>query len=472
MTTDDFDALVADAGEVDIGPDKRAIEETLLVGLVEPAVAARISQATRPGDFYFDLHRRFADVVFPMIGEGRHVDAVTFRAEAGDQVDDKLLALAADIFRKGQEDPPAVGRVLAYLDIFTQDARRRLAKELVARAGQALAKGDSTPDQVAGEVFRAVADLDASRRLSGVGQTEGEELDAFFGELEARQSAGKDFVGLDTGFTHLNRVANGLTAGLFILGAAPSTGKTTLAKQIADQVVANHPDAACLFVSLEQSKEELRIKTLSRLSGIENRDLQRGRLDPADPDNAWAKVVTAKDDFAVFADRLQVLEGDRATTVDRIRLAALQLRQKTQAGRLLVVVDYLQIVPTDDPVTDARQRVNFVTSELRRLGRDLDASVLAIASVNRKSYGQGGKIDAFKESGDIEFSADIAAILVEDSNNPTKGNANYRGAARNWKRVHLDVVKNRNGERARIELDFYPEVSYFREAGKGTLPED
>ena len=329
---------------------------------------------------------------------------------------------------------------------------------------------DSTPDQVAGEVFRAVADLDASRRLSGVGQTEGEELDAFFGELEARQSAGKDFVGLDTGFTHLNRVINGLTAGLFILGAAPSTGKTTLAKQIADQVVANHPDAACLFVSLEQSKEELRIKTLSRLSGIENRDLQRGRLDPSDPDNAWAKVVTAKDDFALFADRLQVLEGDRATTVDRIRLAVLQLRQKTQAGRLLVVVDYLQIVPTDDPVADTRQRVNFVTSELRRLGRDLDASVLAIASINRAGY-KAGKIDSFKESGDIEFSADIAAILAEDPNK-TKGTANFRGVGRDWKRVFLDIVKNRNGERARIELDFYPEVSHFKEAGKGTLPED
>lgn len=468
----DFDDILADAEEVETEPDGRAIEETLLVGLLDPTLAPRILEATRPDDFHFDRHRQFATFVFPMAGEGRHVDRVTLR-DAAKFVDDQetvdqLLNFADAVIAKASDDPPAPGQVLAYLDIFAANAKQRMAKEMVTQVGAKLGEMEISPESAAGEVLRIVADLEATRRLSGAGKTEGEELDAYFADLEAHQSRENDFQGLDTGFNHLNRVINGLTPGLIVLGASPSTGKTTFAKQIADKVVEKHGDAACLFVSLEQSKEELRVKTLSRLSGVENRDIQRGRLDPQS--EGWKKIIEAKEEFKAWAGRMQVLEGDRLTTVDRIRLAALQLRQKTQAARLLIMVDYLQIVPTEESYHDIRQKVNFVTSELRRIGRDLDAPVLAIASVNRASYGnKGGAMDAYKESGDIEFSADVALVMTEDKD--SKGDQNYLGSMRNWKKINLDVVKNRNGERARIELRFFPEVSVFTEVGKTGLPE-
>lgn len=470
--SDAFDDVVFDAEEVETGPDVRTIEETVLVGLLDPTVAVRILEESRPGDFYFDLHRQFAKLAYPMVGEGRHLDRVTFRAAAGEDGDDKLLALADAVIAKASDAPPSPGQVLAYLDLFAADAKRRLAMAMINEVADKLRKSDVAPEAAAGEVLRIVADLEATRRLSGAAKTEGEELDAYFADLEARQSVDNDFQGLDTGFGHLNRVINGLTAGLLVLGASPSTGKTTLAKQIADTVLEKHPDAACLFVSLEQSKEELRVKTLSRLSGVENRDIQRGRLDTMTFASAWTKVVEAKDAFAQWAGRLQVLEGDRMTTVDRIRLAALQLRQKTHADRLFIVVDYLQIIPTDASFADIRQKVGFVASELRRIGRDLDAPVLAVASVNRASYGsKGGAMNAYKESGDIEFTGDVAMVMVEDKE-AAKGEENYLGVMRKWKTVYLDIVKNRNGEKARVEFRFFPEVSRFKEVAKSSLPEE
>jgi replicative DNA helicase len=487
MTLDTFDDLVVEAEEIETRPDSRAIEETLLVGLLDQGLAVHILEKTTATDYEFDRHRELAAVLYPMASEGRHIDEVTFRAalaaakgetlvdnglSSSDPENDVRLLyyLARDVMNKAASEPPARGQVLAYLDIFADRADRRQAKYMVEKAAQLLDTGKKTPQATAGEVLKIVSDLEATQRLAGVAKTEGEELEAFFAALEARQKVGNDFQGLDTGLMHLNRVINGLTAGLFILGAMPSVGKTTFAKQIADVVVEKHADAACLFVSLEQSKEELRIKTLSRLSGIENRDMQRGRLDTKEA--AWSKVVEAKEAFALFAGRLQVLEGDRTTTPDRIRLAALQLRQKTQAGRLLIVVDYLQIVPTDKEFNDPRQKVDFVVSELRRIARDLDCPVLAIASINRASYGkEGGTLNSYKESGAVEYSADVAFVMVEDKD---KGNGeeNYLGVIRPWKKVLLDVVKNRNGEKARIELAFFPSVSRFREVSKGSLPEE
>ena len=71
----------------------------------------------------------------------------------------------------------------------------------------------------------------------------------------------------------------------------------------------------------------------------------------------------------------------------------------------------------------------------------------------------------------MEFSADVALVMVEDKDKK-KGDENYLGVMRNYRRVFLDVVKNRNGEKARIELLFFPAVSRFREAGNSALPDD
>ena len=80
-------------------------------------------------------------------------------------------------------------------------------------------------------------------------------------------------------------------------------------------------------------------------------------------------------------------------------------------------------------------------------------------------------MDSYKESGGVEYSADVAFVMVEDKDK-AKGEENYNGVMRPWKKVLLDVVKNRNGEKARIELHFFPSVSRYQEMGKGSLPEE
>lgn len=478
--TEEFDTLVAEAEEPAINTDAREIEETLLLGLFTgPQMVARIIGQTRPTDFYFDLHRSFAGHIYPALAMGQHVDLITLRAdlEAKEEEEaERILDFAAKVITQAHAAPPQAGKVEAYLGIFVGQAQRRAAHILIEKAGASLSKGKLSPEGAAAEAFRAIADLEASERITGATQTEGEDLEVFFADIEARQNPSNVYQGLNSGFTHMNNLLNGLMSGLFIVGAAPSTGKTTLLKQIADQVVEKNQDAACLFISLEQSKEELRIKTLSRLSGVENRDIMRGRLNPGDPDNAWAKVREAKVAFAKCADRMVILEGNRNTTPDRIRLAAIQLRQKTQAARLLIVIDYLQIVPVEGRFTDNRQKVDFVVSELRRIARDLQAPVLAISAIGRAAYdGTQGTMDAYKESGGIEFGADVAGVMIEDKkkeNSDRTGTDRYLYTTRNYKKVFLDIVKNRNGERGRIELKFFPAVSAFVEGNKQSLPEE
>lgn len=475
IPADDFDRLVVEAIEPD-RPDPRAIEETLLVGLfVSPQTAAAILADTRPADYYFDRHRRFASLVYPDLAEGRHVDLITLKTKLPEEADPAkakeravLLDFAAQVFDRARDAPPTEGQVAAYLAIFAETARLRLAKSLIKHAGDALEAGELSPAGAAAKVFEVVADLEASRRLVGAFKSEGDDWPVYLAALEAAQVGG-DYQGLNTGFDHLNNVANGLSEGLFVLGAAPSTGKTTFVKQLADQVALLNPDAACLFVSFEQSREELRVKTLARLSGVENRDILRGRLNTTSP--AWKRILRAAETYQQAADRIFVLEGDRMTTVDRIRLAGLQVKRATGAGRLAIFVDYLQIVPTEQEYRETRTRVDAIVSDLRRLARDLGAAVVAVSAVGRTSYDRPD-ISAYKESGGVEYAADLGGVMVADRK--TKGETALDGVWRHWHRVHLDIVKNRNGERSRIDFDFFPEVSRFVECPGGpvALPDD
>ena len=250
------------------------------------------------------------------------------------------------------------------------------------------------------------------------------------------------------------------------MGAAPSTGKTTFAKQLTDQVAALNPDAVCLFVSYEQSREELRVKTLSRLSGVENRDILRGRLNPQEA--AWMKVRKVAEEYRESAaGRVFILEGDKATTVDRVRLAGLQVKARREpAGCSLRSITFRLYRPkkntatpgtglTPSSLTCAAWRANWGprSSPCHRSGERHTTT-----PVCRPSRSRAGSSMPPIWAG--SWSPTVS----------TKGaTALEGGVRRDWYRVCLDIVKNRNGERSRIPFDFYPAVSRFIEDPGGPV---
>ena len=105
-------------------------------------------------------------------------------------------------------------------------------------------------------------------------RSEGTELDAILDELQREQQV-KEISGEDSGFANLNRALDGVLPGLYLLIGPPGVGKTCFAKQLLDQV-AERNRAPTIFFSFAESKKELRIRTLARLSGLDNREIRRG----------------------------------------------------------------------------------------------------------------------------------------------------------------------------------------------------
>ena len=209
-----------------------------------------------------------------------------------------------------------------------------------------------------------------------------------------------------------------------------------------------------LFFSYEQSPYDLWVKSIARLSKIagspvKNEDIKEGKQ--------AAKVEEAAKAYKRFAKWIKVIEGDRQHTVKRIRLLAQREKMKT-AKPPVIVIDYLQILPVDDPAQDKRVAVDLIVSDLRRIARDIGSPIIVISSVSRAMY-KDVKLSSFKESGGIEYGTDIAAILSVE-------NEAKEGADRT---VALNIIKNRNGRRGKVGMTYDMTHDYFEEVDQGFL---
>ncbi len=308
--------------------------------------------------------------------------------------------------------------------------------------------------------------------------SEAEELPRFIEKLMSRQKKG-DCFGLDTGFPKLNKVTHGLNQGIYVIGGMPGCGKTTLAWQIAFQVAQNNKEALVLFFSLDQGVEDLRIRLLSRLTGIESESFYNGKLH--EDGQARETLKLAVEEHKVATERLCLLgpeldmhrgaprsdngvhkyDGELLEDLPKGTYGPPSLpawlyteiekgREQTGTKDTLVVVDYVQKMYPLRKYGGDYERINIAMDELRKLSERIHGPVLVVSEINRENYRNPG-MDAFKNSGRIEYAADVACVLKRN------------GSKEKPREMELDVLKNRMGGTEVIPFDFSPKLAKFVE---------
>lgn len=317
---------------------------------------------------------------------------------------------------------------------------------------------------------RLIAELPESMKAFAA-PSAAEMVESFF---EERQKYASTAV-MVTGFAALDKLLDGgLHPGLYVLGAISSLGKTSLALQIADHIAASGGDV--LFFSVEQSRSELLAKSLSRTSAqlgggnFAEAFTSRQLLSGSYPDTEIRRQLlhTTKSAYSQRAKGLYIQEGIADIGVSEIRAAARGHREHT--GRSpAVVVDYLQILKPADPRATDKQNTDRAVVELKRISRDFDIPVIAVSSFNRENYRAAVSMEAFKESGAVEYSSDVL-IGMQLHGAGTKDFDVNAEKAREPRRIELVMLKNRNGiPYAKIPLRYYAKFSLFQE-GRTALP--
>ena len=283
-----------------------------------------------------------------------------------------------------------------------------------------------------------------------------------------------------TGFANLDKEAGSIYAGLYVVGGISSVGKTTFISQLADQMAAAGEHV--LFFSMEQSRLEMVSKSLARRTAMLDvptalTSLQI-RTGQGQKSNNLAEAVRGFQRDT--ADRLSIIEGNFDSTVSYIK-DYVQQSMAQNSVKPVVIVDYLQVMRAEtDPETgrkptDTRQIVDYNVTQLKRMSRALEIPVIVVSSVNRSNYLTPIDFDSFKESGGIEYTADVVwglqlAVIHEDIFNgdpktKVKEKRERVAAAKEAmpRDIELVCLKNRYGKsRYAVQFTYYPQFDYYK----------
>lgn len=279
---------------------------------------------------------------------------------------------------------------------------------------------------------------------------------------------------IPTGFKKLDSVLDGgLYEGLYIVGAISSLGKTTIITQIADQIARAGTDV--LIFSLEMARAEIMAKSISRHTlqsvlatggDIRNAKTARGittgkrYIDYSQTERDL--INNAIMEYSQYAQNIYISEGVGDIGAEQIRQTVAQHILYT--GKTpVVIIDYLQILaPYSERATD-KQNTDKAVMELKRISRDYKTPVIGISSFNRANYKEAVTMEAFKESGAIEYSSDILIGLQLKGAGKKEFDAN-EAKRKDPREIELVILKNRNGRTGdSLSFNFYPLFNYFEE---------
>ena len=290
----------------------------------------------------------------------------------------------------------------------------------------------------------------------------------------------EDVKPIATGLPGLDDVlGGGLYEGLYGIGAVSSLGKTTLVLQIADHI-AQLEGKPVLYFALEMSWQEIMIKSIRRIT-YENsngddtlaqttRSLLRGRWKDRYNKKQYTNVMKSFAEYGDFHDRIEIHDGSekRPTVADIAKVVDSYVGRTGE--KPVVVVDYLQILkPMNEKATD-KASVTTSVNMLKKIATHYHVPVIAISSFNRSSYGNRVSMDAFKESGEIEYSSDVLIGLQFKGVGDNDFDENEAKEAE-IRQIDAVILKNRNGITGKtIELAYNPMFNKFLDINDTVKP--
>lgn len=280
--------------------------------------------------------------------------------------------------------------------------------------------------------------------------------------FEADMKNFQRYSGRKTGFANLDGECDkfrfqkiNLYPGLYVIGAVSSLGKSTFCLQMADQLAQRGEHV--LFFAFEQSRFELVSKSLARLAQPENGfyesiptaiEIREGRITP--------ELRGAMQKYKELAGHYAIIECDFMYDVSTI-IQTVEAYIKQFGVKPVVFVDYLQLVRSNNPkLTAAKDIVDDVIRDLKQLQKQNELIMFVVSSLNRQNYLTTIDFEAFKESGAIEYTADVViGLQLAVMGNPIFENSHtslnkkreiVKAAKReNPRRIELCVLKNRYG---------------------------
>jgi replicative DNA helicase len=412
----------------------------------------------RPEDFYRDAHQTIYAAIRALYDKNKGIDAVTLAEELKlrgqfEQVggDDTLTEIVTSV--------PHAANGKYYAEIVKQKATNR---QLIESATEIISDGYSNQ-------FTAQQLLDsAERKIFAIAedQIRGETFELKDVVKQAMEmiairadSGGHAVTGLASGLIDLDDITGGFHPGqLIIVAARPSMGKTALALNICDHVGINIK-IPVLFVSLEMGHQEIGERLLCARSRVDGHKLRTGL------GMGMRELTQLSKAFKELSENGEIYIDDTpARNVMQIAASARRIKRRRKIG--LLMVDYIQLVDSEDSRDSRQEQIAKISRRLKTLARELEVPIVALSQLNRAVESREDKrprMADLRESGAIEQDADMVLLL----HRPEYYDANDQPGI-----AELIVAKNRNGPTGNIKLTFLKNLTRFENLASVAEPFD
>lgn len=456
--------------------------EAALLGamLLDNALIATLADRVSSADFGDPLHGRIHNAMLRFHAKDMPATAMTLRpvfaadedAQYGDYLDQLVDA------------PAVVSAADGIADQVADLAARRVAREAMREATRALHEDlDKPVDEICGQV-EAAGWAAAHRTKIDVALDPGE----LVGLVEARDdriAEDPNSVGIvNSLLMDFDRGLGALEHGTYnVLAGRPGMGKSATASSLAlGYAVSGH---CGLYLQHEMTAEQMGLRSTADLSHAMGTPLGHGDLRRGGLNGQQRRELAAVRERAKLLPLRFICPGP----VDVRRVWSLVAQQRAMwraRGRKLefVVLDQLSWLRIKDgegrEITDPFRRMSAVSKDMKRLAKEMEVTLIALAQISRGVEGRVNKrpmISDLKESGSLEEDADSVTLLYREEyyleqSRPKQGERDQRGAnlLDEWEgemsaaRGKIDFIfaKNRHGRSSTRTGKFIGEFSAVR----------
>ena len=258
-------------------------------------------------------------------------------------------------------------------------------------------------------------------------------------------------IGSSTGFKDLDTKLQGIQNGdLIVVAGRPSMGKTSLAMNLAENVLVDRDTkGAVLIFSLEMPGESLTTRMLSGMCKLNQQNVRSGQL----KDNELKLLLQE-------GERLKNLplwiDDSSLLSPMELRAKARRLARQEEHGLSLIVVDYLQLMQLPTSSENRVNQISEISRSLKSLAKELQVPVIALSQLIRAVEQRPNKrpiMADLRDSGAIEQDADVILFIYRDEV--------YNEDSDQGNKAEIIIGKQRNGPIGTVNLTFLKEYTRF-----------
>ena len=415
--------------------------------LIDSECLPQIVEQLKPDDFYIRQNREAFQTIYAMFSMSKKIDPVTVLDQM--RLDGTYQeGVTREYFFQLMDVTPTVTNVMDYVAIVKDRSTLRQIAEAANAMNSMVTNNEGTSAEVLEAAEQRIYAIRQGRSAQGLHHITSvmHEVYERLAELASSDSA---VPGLSTGLPDVDTVISGLNkSDLILLAARPGMGKTSLALNIL-LYAGKHSGKACVFFSLEMSREQLAMRLLSNESFVDNKKLTTGNL----TDEDWEKVALA----ANALNHSNILIDDNPS----LSVADMNAKCRRVENLGLVVIDYLQLMTSaggkQNYSGESRQQVvSDISRALKIMAKELNVPVICLSQLSRANENRENKrprLSDLRESGAIEQDADIVMFIYREDY--------YNQDTENHNLAECIVAKNRHGELATVPLQWLPEFTTF-----------